>query len=88
MNRELTEEVNVTAGVKNPDIHQVESGELSLDELDNILGEAPRAVAYEKAMEHPELYREKSLDKLVEEQIRREEMEAAREQSLNNGMKR
>lgn len=90
MDRELTEEElsRVTAGVSKPNIIQNESDELSLDDLENVLGGVSREVAYKKALEHPELFRKKSLDQLVEEQIKREEIEATREQNLNNGIRR
>lgn len=88
MNKEMTEEelMKVTAG--RPVNPTPPSDELSVEELDNLLAGAPKKVAYEQALEHPELFRESSLDALVEEQIKKEELEAQANNQLSSSTMR
>lgn len=89
MERELTQEEldQITAG------YPVNSGvvvedELDLDALDNVkAGMANRELATQEAMKHPDLYREKAVDQLVEDMIRAEEQAAAME-NVSQGMHR
>ena len=83
MDRELTQEelMNVQAGIPFGAVPQNNeaSDELSIDDLDNVYAGPNRIAMDEKALEHPELYREKSIDALVEAQIKAEEMMAEQE---------
>lgn len=76
MNKELTEQelMDVKAGMPVGFVPYVSEDELSLDDLDNVYAGPNRIAMDEKALEHPELYREKSIDELVEAQIRAEEL--------------
>lgn len=87
MGRELTEEelMNVKAGMPNGVFGDNGSDELSVDDLDNVLGGAPREVAYGEALENQDLFREKTIDDLVQEQIKREEMENSEDHSYGRG---
>ncbi|MBR6821250.1 MAG: hypothetical protein IKM55_03410 [Bacilli bacterium] len=84
MERELTQEelMNVRAGMPVGMVPQpeVDSDELSLEDLDNVFAGPNRVAMEEKALEHPELYRESQIDALVEAQIKAEEMAAAQEE--------
>lgn len=84
MERELTQEelMNVGAGMPVGMVQQpeVDSDELSLEDLDNVFAGPNRVAMEEKALEHPELYRESQIDALVEAQIKAEEMAAAQEE--------
>ena len=84
MERELTQEelMNVGAGMPVGMVPQpeVDSDELSLEDLDNVFAGPYRVAMEEKALEHPELYRESQIDALVEAQIKAEEMSAAQEE--------
>lgn len=84
MNGELTQEelMNVRAGMPVGMVPQpeVDNDELSMDDLDNVYAGPNRIAMDEKALEHPELYRESQMDALVEAQIKAEEMMAAQEQ--------
>ena len=84
MERELTQEelMNVRAGMPVGMVSQpeVDSDELSLEDLDNVFAGPNRVAMEEKALEHPELYRESQIDALVEAQIKAEEMAAAQEE--------
>lgn len=77
----LTQEelMNVGAGMSVGIVPQpeVDSDELSLEDLDNVFAGPNRVAMEEKALEHPELYRESQIDALVEAQIKAEEMAAA-----------
>ena len=82
MERELTVEelMEVKAGMPVGSVPVEDNDELSLDDLGNVYA-GPNRVAMEgKALEHPELYREKQIDALVEAQIKAEEMAAAQEE--------
>jgi hypothetical protein len=82
MERELTVEelMEVKAGMPVGAVPVEDNDELSLDDLGNVYA-GPNRVAMEgKALEHPELYREKQIDALVEAQIKAEEMAAAQEE--------
>ena len=85
MDRELTQEelMNVQAGMPDGMVSQteVDEDELSMDDLGNVFAGPNRTAMYEKALEHPELYRESQIDALVEAQIKAEEMMANKEQS-------
>ncbi len=94
MDRELTQEelMNVRAGMPYTGndglatadalgiVPNVDSDELSLDDLDNVYAGPNRVAMEEKALEHPELYRESQIDALVEAQIKAEELAAAQEE--------
>lgn len=84
MERELTQEelMNVGAGMPVGMVQQpeVDNDELSLEDLDNVFAGPNRVAMEEKALEHPELYRESQIDALVEAQIKAEEMAAAQEE--------
>ena len=83
MDRELTQEelMKVRAGMPVGVVPPVEdSGDLSIDALDNVFAGPNRAAMEGKALEHPELYRDKQIDALVEAQIKAEEMAAAQEE--------
>ena len=45
----------------------MEEKELSLNELDNIIGGVTKEVATDKALEQPESYRQKMIDELKQE---------------------
>lgn len=84
MDRELTQEelMNVRAGMPVGMVAQpeVDSDELSMDDLANVFA-GPNRIAMEgKALEHPELYRESQINALVEAHIKAEEMAAAQEE--------
>lgn len=82
MERELTVEelMEVKAGMPVGAVPVEDNDELSLDDLGNVYA-GPNRVAMEgKALEHPELFREKQIDALVEAQIKAEEMAAAQEE--------
>ena len=42
----------------------MEEKELNLEELDNIFGGIPQAARDDKALEHPDLYRQKQIEEL------------------------
>ena len=90
MERELTEKELEQVGIGYPGtIVSPTNDELDLNDLSNIgAGYANRNLAAEKALEHPELYREKSVDRLVDEMIAAEEHAAAIENSNTQGMRR
>ena len=84
MDRELTQEelMNVQAGMPVGMVSQTEidEDELSMDDLGNVFAGPNRIAMNEKALEHPELYRESQIDALVEAQIKAEEMNEEQEQ--------
>lgn len=59
---------------------ELEQDELDLNELENVYAGPNRVAMEEKALEHPELYRDSQMDALVEAQIKVEEMAAAQEE--------
>lgn len=58
----------------------VDPDELSIEDLGNVYAGPNRIAMDGKALEHPELFRESQIDKLVEAQIKAEEMAAAQEE--------
>ncbi len=84
MGRELTEaELDMVANkMDNLDFLGKDDDELDLEQLDHVRGDLPRDLAIKNALEHSELYREAAVDRLVEEQIRREEMMTSDEPSM------
>lgn len=82
MERELTQEelMGVRGGMPIGAVPVEDDGELSLDDLSNVYSGPNRVAMEEKALEHPELYRDKQIDALVEAQIKAEEMAAAQEE--------
>ena len=75
-NGELTEQelMDVKAGMPVGFVPYVSEDELSMDDLDNVYAGPNRIAMDQKALEHPELYREKMINQLVEAQIKAEEM--------------
>ena len=90
MERELTEQEleQITASYPVNQSVVVKDDELDLDSLDNIkAGMKSRELAAKTILEHPELYREKAVDKAVAEIIAMEEQTAAVE-NVSQGMRR
>ena len=81
MDQELTQEelMTITAGMPSHSDFDldVDSDEIGLEELDSINAGPNREAMDKMALEHPELYREKSIDALVEARIKEEERLAA-----------
>ena len=76
MAKELTQE-ELMEGVPVGMFSGEDDGELSLDELGNVYAGPNRMAMEEKALEHPELYRDEQLDALAETHIKNEEILAA-----------
>ena len=90
MERELTEQEldQIRAGYPVNPVVAVEDDELDLDALDNIkAGMANRELAAKSILEHPESYREKTVDQAVAEIIAMEEQNASME-NVSQGMRR
>lgn len=63
----------------------MKENELSLNELDNILGGANKEASTERALENPQLYRQKMIESLKQEKEKLERMNEETNVNLRRG---